>query len=272
MRIGAHVESKDPLAGARVRQADVVQINLSSPRMWAPPKPRADAGELASQSTHPGGVRIFTHAPYLINVASGNPELVALSLTCLRQQVDAAATIGASGVVVHAGHAPAGIAGRARAWVHALRGWVPAVPVLIENTAGGEHALARTFGDIATLYTTLQAELDPETYARVGFCLDTCHAHAGGLDLAGLVDRVRTVLPRIDLVHANDSRDSFGSRRDRHEHLGAGQIGLTAIAEVCAAADAPVIVETPGGSAAQAADIATLRRALTATGLISRAA
>lgn len=262
IRLGAHVETKDPLGGAAVRGADVVQINLSSPRMWVAPKPRRDAAELTTQSAAVDGVQVFTHAPYLINVASGDPALVTKSRACLRQQVAAAASIGAAGVIVHAGHAPAGAAeNRAAAWVAALQDWVPEVPVLIENTAGGEHAVARTFADIAALFAALDG-LDPAIRARVGFCLDTCHAHAGGLELPGLVDRLLGVMPELGLVHANDSKDLFASRRDRHEHFGAGQIGVEAVAEVIAAAGAPAVVETAGGPAEQAADIAALRRAL----------
>ena len=97
---------------------------------------------------------------------------------------------------------------------------------------------------------------------KVGFCLDTCHAHAGGEELVGLVDRVRAITGRIDLVHANDSRDGFNSGADRHANLGAGLADAEAIAEVVRIAGAPVVVETPGGREGQAEDIAWLRSRL----------
>jgi deoxyribonuclease-4 len=96
----------------------------------------------------------------------------------------------------------------------------------------------------------------------VGFCLDTCHAHAGGEDLAGIVDRVKAITGRIDLVHANDSRDTFGSGADRHANFGSGQVDPDLIVAVAAAAGAPVVCETPGGAAGQGGDIAFLRERL----------
>jgi deoxyribonuclease-4 len=93
----------------------------------------------------------------------------------------------------------------------------------------------------------------------VGFCLDTCHAHAGGEELVGLVDRVKAITGRIDLVHANDSRDPFDSGADRHANFGEGEVGTDALAEVVRTADVPVVVETPGGREGQGADIAWLK-------------
>jgi deoxyribonuclease IV len=137
------------------------------------------------------------------------------------------------------------------------------VPVLIENTAGGDRAMARRLESLARLWDAfegLPANQQP------GFCLDTCHAHAGGEDLLDLVDRVRAITGRIDLVHCNDSRDDFGSGRDRHANLGSGRIDPDLLVAVVAAADAPVVVETGGGAAGQGADLAFLRDRLAARG------
>src|SRR5512142_3183863 len=111
--------------------------------------------------------------------------------------------------------------------------------------------MARTLDMIARLWDALDG-------FDVGLCLDTCHAHAGGEDLEGLVERVLAITGRIDLVHANDSKDPFGSGRDRHENFGAGRIDPTALVRAVAAADAPVVCETPGGAAGQSADIGFL--------------
>src|SRR5690606_28971557 len=123
---------------------------------------------------------------------------------------------------------------------------------LIENTAGGENACARRLDALAQLWDAI-GEYD------VGFCLDTCHAHAAGEDLLTVVDRIKAITGRIDLVHANGSKDPFGSGRDRHENLERGTIDPDLVAAVVRAAGAPVVVETPGGADAQAADIAFLR-------------
>ena len=91
------------------------------------------------------------------------------------------------------------------------------MPVLIENTAGGDHAMARRFDALARLWDAV-GEFD------VGFCLDTCHAFAAGEELVDVVDRIKAITGRIDLVHLNDSRDEFGSARDRHANIGDGTI------------------------------------------------
>ena len=101
-----------------------------------------------------------------------------------------------------------------------------------------------------------------EGFDMVGFCLDTCHAHAGGNALETIVDDVRAITGRIDLVHANDSRDTFDSGADRHTNLGAGHIAPGDLADVVRAAGAPVVVETPGGAQAQSGDLAWLRERL----------
>ena len=130
------------------------------------------------------------------------------------------------------------------------------LPILIENTAGGNNAMARRFDRLARLWDAI-GEFGP------GFCLDTCHAHAGGEDLAGIVERVLAITGRIDLVHANDSRDGFDSGADRHANFGAGQIDPAVIADVCRAAGSDVIVETPGGPSVRAPTSSYLRKALT---------
>jgi deoxyribonuclease-4 len=86
----------------------------------------------------------------------------------------------------------------------------------------------------------------------VGFVLDTCHAHAGGNPLETVVDDVRKITGRIDLVHCNDSRDQFDSGADRHTSLGQGHIDPDLLAAVVRDADAPVICETPGGAGSRA--------------------
>jgi deoxyribonuclease-4 len=96
--------------------------------------------------------------------------------------------------------------------------------------------------------------------AQVGFCLDTCHAYASGEDLNGIVDRVKAITGQVDLVHGNNSRDEFGSGRDRHAGLESGTIDPALIVDVVRAAGAPVICEThdPGP------DVRWLRRHLAA--------
>jgi deoxyribonuclease IV len=254
MRIGAHVESGDPLAEAAARNADVVQFFLTDPQSFKAPQPRADAEALRAS-----GVQTFVHAPYLVNVATTNNRIRIPSRKLMQQHADAAAALGASGLIVHGGHVgvnddvAVGIAN----WRKALEQYKDnGVQILIENTAGGDNAIARRFDVLARLW-------DAVGEFGVGFCLDTCHAHAGGEDLLGIVDRVKAITGRIDLIHANGSKDPFDSGRDRHDNLlgkdEPGMIDPKLVAAVVKAADAPVVVETPGGAAGQGADIAYLR-------------
>lgn len=134
------------------------------------------------------------------------------------------------------------------------------IPILIENTAGGDHAVARFVDTIGGLFSAI-AGVD----APYGFCLDTCHAQAAGEPLADLVDRVRAATGSIDLVHANDSKDPSGSGRDRHERFTRGTIDPQVLIDIVADCRAPIILETPGDAEAHAHDIAWLRQRLEPT-------
>jgi deoxyribonuclease-4 len=96
----------------------------------------------------------------------------------------------------------------------------------------------------------------------LGFCFDTCHAHAAGEELDGAVQRVLAIVGRLDLLHANDSRDPRGTGADRHANLGKGQIGAEALRAMIKAAGPPVVVETPGGPKAMREDVQFVRDAL----------
>jgi len=96
----------------------------------------------------------------------------------------------------------------------------------------------------------------------VGFCLDTCHANSAGLDLADAADRIKAITGRIDLVHCNNSRDEFGSGRDRHANIAAGTIDPALLLGVVRAAGAPAICETPDENGSLAADVSWLKQNL----------
>ena len=253
MRIGAHIRSADPLVAAAERDADLVQMFLSAPQSYKAPKPRDDAEELIAS-----GMPIYVHAPYLMNPASPNNRIRIPSRKTIAQTMDAAAAIGAKGVIVHGGHVgddediSVGFERWRKLFEYAEDGWQ--VPLLIENTAGGGHAVARELANYGPLW-------DEIGDFNVGVCLDTCHAWAAGEDLAGAVDTLRSLTGRVDLVHCNDSRDPHNSRRDRHTNLGQGEIPTELILEVLRSAGTDVVVETPDGDegGGQKADIAWLR-------------
>src|SRR6266498_3825404 len=216
--IGIHLDREAPVDEAAERGADCVQFFISDPQGWKIAPPGARAAELAATS-----MTKYVHAPYTINLASGNNRIRIPSRKILADTCQAAEAFGAVAVIVHGGHVTADDdpeQGFLR-WRKALEQHESPLPLLLENTAGGNYAMARR--------------------------LDT---------LAGLWEQVG------DLVHANDSKDTAGSGRDRHENLGHGQIGVEAIAEVVAAAGVPAICETPGGVAEHRADVEALRSRL----------
>jgi len=251
LRIGAHVDATAPLAAAAERGADVVQFFLTDPQSYAKPKPREDAEALRAAD-----VDVVVHAPYLINLASTNNRIRIPSRSLLKAHAEAAAAIGARALVVHGGHVGAdvdpavGVENWRKAFAYAEDSGGFPLRLLLENTAGGDGAMARRLDRLDRLWDAIGSY-------QVGFCLDTCHAYAGGEELAGIVDRVLAITGRIDLVHLNDSKGAFDSGQDRHANIGGGRIDPAALVEVVAAAGAPVVVETP--AAGQSDDISFLR-------------
>jgi deoxyribonuclease-4 len=260
--MGGHGDQVDPLAEAVARQADLAQFFLGDPQGWKGPVVMYEGGAPALKAAaEAAGVALYVHAPYVLNVATTNNRIRIPSRKFLQQTVTAAAEIGAAGVIVHGGHVlknddPAvGFDN----WRKCIERLDLEVPLLIENTAGGENAMARHLTRIEQLWAAVTSAPNGD---RVGFCLDTCHAHAGGEQLHGLVDRVKAITGRIDLVHANDSRDAFDSGADRHANFGQGELDADGLVSVVREAGVPVVVETPGGADGQAADIAWLRERL----------
>jgi len=260
--VGAHVEGREPLAEAAAVGAECLQLFLSNPQGWEKPPARGDAEQLRASE-----LAIYVHAPYLINVCSPKPNIRHGSRKILAQTCDAAAAIGARAVIVHPGHAEDGIEAGVGRWTSTLERLESAVPVYLENTAGGDHAVARRFDALALLWEAVSVA---KTEVDIGFCFDTCHAHAAGEDLSDAVERSWAITGGVDLVHANDSRDPAGTGADRHTNIGAGTIDLEVLRHMIGAAQAPVVVETPRGTEALRADVdfcrAAFRDAGSATG------
>ena len=262
-RIGAHVEQQDPVAEAQARETDLVQFFLGDPQGYKGPEVRYAGGlEGLRDDAAAAGVDLYVHAPYIVNVATTNNRIRIPSRKLLQQHVDAAAALGAKGLIVHGGHVnrdddpEIGFDN----WRKAIDATDLKLPLLIENTAGGDNAMTRYLERIDRVFDAVAKAKSGSD--MVGFCLDTCHAHAGGNALETVVEDVLKVTGRIDLVHCNDSRDEFDSGADRHANFGAGRIEPDLLAAVVRDAGAPVICETPGGAAEHLADFAFLRERL----------
>lgn len=250
MIIGAHVPDEDPLAEAKSVDAECIQLFVGPPQSWKKPPIRDDAEDLKASK-----LPVYVHAPYLINVASPNNRVRIPSRKILAGTLERAEDIGAAAVIVHGGHAEDGVENGFRRWWKVFEEMgPPRVPIYIENTAGGENAMARRIDVLAQLWDMLEE-------FEVGFCFDTCHAHAAGEDLSDVIPRVLEATGRIDLLHANSSRDAAGTGADRHANFDAGVMDAGAIVEMVRASKAPaVICETPWPGIAE--DMAWLRKSL----------
>ncbi len=260
--IGAHVDQTDPIAEAKARDTTLVQFFLGDPQGYKGPEVRYSGGATGLRAdAEAAGIDLYVHAPYIVNVATTNNRIRIPSRKLLQQHVDAAAEIGAKGLIVHGGHVNKDDDPRVGFdnWRKAIAATDLKLPLLIENTAGGDNAMTRYLERIAGVWSAIEGT---EGADQVGFCLDTCHAHAGGNPLETVVDDVLRITGRIDLVHCNDSRDEFDSGADRHANFGAGKIDHDLLAGVVRDAGAPVVCETPGGADEHSADFAWLRERL----------
>jgi deoxyribonuclease-4 len=276
--VGAHVPASGGLHKRAVPYAErigasALQVFVSNPRGWALAAGIPAQDEKFAAWAADRGAPAFIHATFLVNLGSAAEATVEKSVASLRHALARGRAIGARGVVFHAGSSLA-TERREAAYAQLREHLLPILDglteddpdLLVEPTAGGGFALASRVEDLAAYYDAV------DNHPRLKVCLDTCHAHAAGHDLAepgGLTKALDTLLDtvgpgRLALVHANDSRDPAGSLRDRHETIGAGTIGLDGFAALFthpAAAGVPIVVETPSedDGAGHAADITRLR-------------
>ena len=168
-----------PLARAAEMDADGVQIFLTDPQSYKTPEAAAGRRRRCWQSD----VMVVVHAPYMLNVASTNNRIRVPGRKLLAQHAQAAAAVGARGLVVHGGHVLAeddpavGVDNWRKTFAYQAKDGGFPLPLFIENTAGGGNAMARDLDAIARLWDAIGE-------FGAGFVLDTCHAWAAGWDLA----------------------------------------------------------------------------------------
>ncbi len=258
-RLGVHV----PIAGgiekavlrARELGCSAMQIFSRNPRGWKASPLDAQSVRAFRREIGKGGIEpVVVHSLYLLNLASGDETLRQRSVETLREDMGRAAALGAVSVVTHLGSGKGGspASGRERA-IDALRRVMEAeVPVtlLLENSAGGGGMLGASFEEIAEIID--KAGNSP----NLGFCFDSCHGFAAGYDFrseeqsGALLQKIDATvgLNRLRLLHLNDSAGPLGSRLDRHEHIGKGQIGFKGFSSLLGQdffRGLPMILETP---------------------------
>jgi len=276
--IGSHTSTSGGLAKTGLAYADAagsaaIQVYVSNSRGWALPPGDPKQDTLFRDGIGERGVPAYIHASLLVNLGSPTALTLERSVDTLEHALLRGAAIGATGVVYHAGSSvdPAHDVKAMHQVREALlplldRASATGLPrLLVEPSAGGGRSLASKVQDLAPYLDAV------ERHPWMGVCFDTCHAWAAGHDLAtpgGMTATLDALVAaagpgRLQLIHANDSKDDCGSTRDRHETIGQGRIGTAAFAEMLAhpaVAGLPVIVETPTVKhEGHAADIALLR-------------
>ncbi|MDE2987245.1 MAG: deoxyribonuclease IV [Chloroflexota bacterium] len=237
--LGAHVSSAGGIDKAVERAVEVgaesFQIFGAAPQMWRRKHhPDEDAESYRTKFKQAGLTSSFIHAVYLINLASPDDELLRKSTDALTAELDLAARIGADGVIFHVGsHMGSGfdhaLPRIAASMTEALDRTPDDALLLIENNAGAGRSVGSVFSEISAIMNAVD---NP----RVRICLDTCHAHAAGYNVATIAGLKETVdefqrelgADNLAAIHANDSKTELGSGKDRHENIGQGSIGIKA--------------------------------------------
>lgn len=275
---GSHLSIAGSMTNA-LREAtslglDTVQVFTKNQRQWRVSPLAAEArDEWLSELKRIGWTaRTVAHNSYLVNMGSPDDDAWERSIALQREEIERSEALSIPLLVSHPGAhlgsgEEAGLRRIADACLRLLRDTPGYATVLcIENTVGSGTNLGGPFEHLATIRKHVldgagRASVDPDEAARrIGFCFDTCHAHAFGHEMTTL-EGARATLDSFDeicgegtlrVVHMNDSKGAQGSRRDLHEHIGRGTIGLEgfrAIVTRPSLARVPKIMETPKGDA-----------------------
>lgn len=275
--LGAHVSVSGGMATSIERATALgctaIQVFVKNANQWQGREvgeEEAAAFRVAHAASKVGP--LVAHASYLINLCTTDPALLARSREALADELTRCACLGVGGLVLHPGAhlgagEEAGVEGVA-ASLDAVLAEVPeeGVRVLLENTAGQGSCLGYRLEHLEAIRQRVSAP------HRVGVCIDTCHSFAAGYaihDPVGYEDFLAEIEERIGLdalgcIHLNDSVRPFNSRRDRHAHIGEGEIGLRAFARFLhdpRLQHVPMVVETEPGDEMEGhrRDLETLR-------------
>lgn len=259
MELGAHVSAAggvDKAVGrAAAIGAEAIQLFASSPRGWKfRPIPDEKAESYKEKAVSKGITSTFLHGSYLVNIG-GKPDLVEKSINSLINHMNAAAQLGAKGVVFHSGsHKGVGFDAvfdqSIDALVQVLDNTDDDVQLIIENCAGMGAQIGASFAELGRMIKAVDSP-------RLTICLDTEHAFAAGYNIGDPEGIEKTMeefeaeigLDKLVVVHANDSKVEFGSGIDRHENIGEGYIGIEGFETIMrhpAFSEVPFLLEVPG--------------------------
>jgi len=234
--LGAHVSIQGGVPTAPARGvaigASAVQVFTKTPNQWREPVIETEVADAFRRALAQSGIaRIVAHDSYLINLASPDRALRARSEASFTAELTRCERLGIPYVVSHPGNfiddRASGLARNAESYTRCLEAVDGRVGVLLETTAGTGSALGSTFEELAAL----REAIGRGVRRRVAFCADTCHLYSAGYDLRRAFESVwqrwDDTIGRAGLkvLHLNDSKTPFHSRRDRHELIGEGSLG-----------------------------------------------
>lgn len=278
MRIGAHVSAAGGIwnapANAKKLGCEVFQVFSRPPQGGPAPKlTKESVVKFKSEMRAAKQAAFAIHTPYYINFASTTPRIRYGSIKVVREELERGSILGASFVMTHLGSSKdagkeVGLHKTWRALQRILDGYKGTTQLLLEISAGAGSLVGGTFEELAFLIQN--AEKGKPYKGKIGICWDTCHLFASGYDLRTPVAVDTTLkkfakvvgMDRLKLCHANDSKFWLNDHRDRHEHIGLGQIGLAgfkAILQHPKLQKVDMILETPFDDK-RVNDIATLKR------------
>ena len=242
--VGAHLNTSAGFAttfkNADKISAQVIQIFLKSNRTWLGPSlSDLRVKEFKTAKTQSAVKLVVAHASYLINLAAAKDEILQKSILALIDEVLRCEKLGIPYLVLHPGcfttsSRETGLTQVSQALNKVLSKTNGSCLLLLENMAGQGSTLGANFEELATIRNSTH-----ET-EKIGFCLDTCHAFAAGYNFSTEKDLTKMLetfdnacgIHNLKIVHLNDSKEEFASRKDRHENIGTGKIGLTVLQKV----------------------------------------
>jgi deoxyribonuclease-4 len=261
MQVGAHVSISGSVSNAVnnaiERKCNAFQIFTRSPRSWfAKELEQADVNEFKDRLSSSDIDRFATtaHMPYLPNLSSPDEEGYDKSIKTMIKEVERCNTLGIPYLVTHLGsHRGTGEEKGIKRLVGALNKVAETkadVTILLENTAGQKNSVGSEFKQWAEIFSKCKQK------NRFGVCFDTCHAFAAGYDLRKKQNVEKTLkefdeligFENLKILHLNDSKGMLNENRDRHEHIGLGQIGedgMSQIIRIMNKKKIPMILETP---------------------------
>lgn len=274
--LGAHMPTAGGivscLTGGKAIGCTAVQLFTSSPRQWQHKPVDPEVAETFKRTQNELEIPFtIAHDSYLINLAAPNPEILQKSLDAFRAELERAEAYGIPWVVTHMGACmesteDEGVQLLCESMSRILRETEGMkVGIALETTAGQGTCLGHRFEHIARVVEGCQDN------PRVGVCLDTCHIFVAGYDIRTEETYTQTFdafnsiigIDKLKAIHANDAKKPLGSKVDRHEHIGEGEIGMDAFNRLLndpRMTHIPVIVETPDSDTMHAVNLAKLQR------------